>query len=292
MSKIFYITIIIILFTYQFSWSQCHPNDWIALNQLYEQTDGNNWISKTNWTIVGGETPPSNCNLSLLEGITLNDNNRVGGIELPENNLVGTIPPEIGQLQELDEMQLTDNNLSGTLPAAIGQLQNLATLELDNNNLSGGLPPEIGTLLSLEVLSLSNNNFSGTIPTEYSNLNALSDLFLDNNQLSGCFDEGLSALCNQFYYYDTVNIDAGNNFDATWTNFCNLSEGQCSNCAETIQLSSISNTNQTYRADNMIVSTETINANITYAAGNLVVLDIGFNVSTAFDFGIFISSCN
>lgn len=274
MSKIFCLTIFIAIFNYQFSWSQCHPNDWIALNKLYEQTDGDNWTIKTNWTIVGGLTPPSNCNLSLLEGITLNENNRVSGIELPENNLVGTIPTEIGQLLELDEMQLTDNNLSGTLSAEIGLLQNLATLELDNNNFSGVLPAEIGSLPNLEVLSLSNNNFNGTIPAEYGNLSALSDLFLSNNQLSGCFDEGLSALCEQFYYYDNIDITTGNNFDATWTDFCVSSEGQCSNCIETIVLN------------------ETIGANVAYRAGSFILLDINFCVSATFDFDALIIECN
>lgn len=289
MSKIFYLTAFIAIFNCQLSMSQCHPNDWIALNQLYEQTDGDNWTIKTNWTIVGGEIPPSNCNLSLLEGITLNESNRVSGIELSDNNLVGTIPTEIGLLLELDEMQLTDNSLSGNLPAEIGLLQNLATLELENNNLSGVLPPEIGNLIKLEFLSLNNNNLTGAIPSEFGNLIVLSDLLLNNNQLSGCFDEDLSALCD---YYNNIDVTTGNNFDATWANFCSLSEGQCSNCVDALTLSSGSNSNQTYQAGQSITSTETIGANITYRAGSFIWLDDNFCASAAFDFSVLINECN
>ena len=84
--------------------SQCHIDDWTALKALYESTDGDNWTDKTDWQQILGWVPASNCDLSLLYGISLDENGRVTCIDFDGifdcdwsesyvgNNLVGTIP--------------------------------------------------------------------------------------------------------------------------------------------------------------------------------------------------------
>jgi len=54
------------------------------------------------------------------------------------------LPPEIGQLHQLQLLNLEKNELS-SLPAEIGQLQQLQKLFLGKNQLKS-LPPEIGQL--------------------------------------------------------------------------------------------------------------------------------------------------
>jgi len=287
--KIYLICIISMLYC-EYTMSQCDSNDWAALKSFYQSTDGNNWIDNSNWIMVSGAIPPQNCNLGDMSGIILNKENRVSGIELPENNLNGTIPSEIAQLSKLDEVVLSGNNLSGSLPPEIGQLKNLVVLEIDNNNVSGALPPSIGTLSELESLILNDNDLSGTIPPEYGNLGSLSDLYLSGNQLSGCFDENLSTICEQLYYYD--NITAGNNFDAAWTDFCTTSAGQCSSCVGDLTLSANTNSNQTYQASQSITSTATISAQVTYNAGDFILLEKGFCTLAMFDFDVKIEGCN
>jgi len=280
---------LIILFC-KFSIAQCDLNDWSALKAFYQATNGNNWTDNSNWNIVNGTMHPQNCHLNDMAGIILNENNRVSGIELPDNNLSGNIPPEIAQLSKLDEVVLSDNNLNGIIPPEIGQLKNLVVLELGNNDLSGMLPPEIGTLSDLESLILNDNNLSGTIPPEYGNLGSLSDLYLSSNQLSGCFDENLSTICEQLYYYD--NITEGNNLDAAWTNFCDTSAGQCSSCIVDLTLSANTNSDQTYQASQSITSTATINARVTYNAGSFILLDTSFCALAIYDFDVNIEGCN
>src|SRR5437762_2135570 len=81
---------------------------------------------------------------------------RLGKIGLSE------LPPEIGQLTNLQWLYLGSNQLS-ELPPEIGQLTNLQWLSLGSNRLSE-LPPEIGQLTNLQLLSLGSNRLSELPP--------------------------------------------------------------------------------------------------------------------------------
>ncbi|WP_353931895.1 COR domain-containing protein [Okeanomitos corallinicola TIOX110] len=92
-----------------------------------------------------------------------------------------TLPAEIGQLSNLNELDLSNNQLT-TLPAVIGQLSNLSWLDLSNNQLTT-LPAVIGQLSHLNQLYLSDNQLT-TLPAEIGQLSHLSWLDLSNNQLT------------------------------------------------------------------------------------------------------------
>lgn len=72
------------------------------------------------------------------------------------------LPPEIGQLTQLEMLNLLDNQLS-SLPASIGQLTQLKTLKLSGNPISS-LPPEIGQLSQLSHLYLRGSQLSSLPP--------------------------------------------------------------------------------------------------------------------------------
>ena len=91
------------------------------------------------------------------------------------------IPPEIGQLQQLQKLSLSDNQLT-QIPPEIGQLQQLQYLCLYNNQITQ-LPPEIGQLRQLRYLGLSNNQLT-QIPLEIGQLQQLQKLYLHNNRLT------------------------------------------------------------------------------------------------------------
>ena len=63
------------------------------------------------------------------------------------------------------ELNLHNNGLTGTLPPEIFELINLTYLNLSNNELTGSIPSEIGNLVNLTSLSLYSNQISGEIPT-------------------------------------------------------------------------------------------------------------------------------
>ena len=110
------------------------------------------------------------------------------------NNLTGQIPPELGNLQRLEEFWLSGNDLTGPIPPELGQLQILTSLELGWNNLSGPIPPEIGQLQYLRRLELTNNNkLAGPLPDTFTSLAALTDLYTSNTQLCAPTDAAFQA---------------------------------------------------------------------------------------------------
>ena len=78
--------------------------------------------------------------------------------------MTGSIPAELGRLENLVSMDLHDNLLEGALPAELSGLAKLHYLYLHNNNLTGEIPEELGDLYSLIRISLYGNEFSGPVP--------------------------------------------------------------------------------------------------------------------------------
>ena len=117
-------------------------------------------------------------------------------LELWGNQLTGEIPPEIGNLINLEILFLHGNHLTGEIPSEIGNLINLEFLFLNNNQLSGEIPSELGNLTNLEYFYLFYNQLTGEIPRELGNLINLKWLFLDNNQLTGEIPLEIASLTN------------------------------------------------------------------------------------------------
>ena len=93
-------------------------------------------------------------------------------LDLSNNDLSGGIPPWLGDFSSLRELNLGNNELTGSIPPGLGDLYDLQRLDLSNNSLVGNIPPELGSgiLRSLKVLNLAHNDLSGSIPPELSNL--------------------------------------------------------------------------------------------------------------------------
>jgi Leucine-rich repeat (LRR) protein len=113
--------------------------------------------------------PPEIGNLTNLEVLYL------------QNNQLTSVPPEIGKLTNLVSLYLLENQLT-SLPPEIGNLTNLEVLCLQNNQLTS-VPPEIGKLTSLRDLELQNNQLT-SVPPEIGNLTNLKILQLEHNQLT------------------------------------------------------------------------------------------------------------
>ncbi|KAL3785787.1 hypothetical protein HJC23_007343 [Cyclotella cryptica] len=109
-----------------------------------------------------------------------------GSLE-PALYLEGTLPPEIGNLNQLTNLDLQSNFLSGTLPSEIGNLNELTVLFLGSNQFRGSVPSELGNLNELIYLDLGYNMFSGSLPSELGLLKELTTLNLESNQFTGTF---------------------------------------------------------------------------------------------------------
>ncbi len=172
--------------------AQCISQDeFDALIALYNSTGGDNWTNNSGWDVNASACDVTND----WYGITI-EGGEVTYLYLQNNNLTGSIPPEIGNLTGLIRFYLYGNNLSGSIPPEIGLLSNLDYLRLESNQLSGSIPSEIGTLSVLRVLQLSNNNLSGEIPIEFYSLTELTGVQMYNNSLSGGISPLIGNLSN------------------------------------------------------------------------------------------------
>lgn len=214
----------------------CDPvSDSLALIALYDFTNGANWINTWNFnepmnTWYGVVVNSEGCvtcldldgNADCLSSSAMG-NNLMGNIpselgnmndleilNLNSNSLVGDIPAEIGDLSNLVKLDLSNNQISGSLPSTISNLNNLELLNISTNNLIGTIPPELGNLINLELLSLADNLLSGAIPVELGNLSNLNKLFLSGNILSGSIPTELGNLTSLSELYLHFNELSGN----------------------------------------------------------------------------------
>ena len=148
-----------------------------VLIAFYHATGGPNWEHNETWL--------SKAPIRDWPGVTTDNTGRVVVIYLPDNNLVGRIPPELGLLTALKRLSLDGNRLSGSIPPELGQLTNLKQLWLFDNRLTGTIPPELGRLTNLDQLLLCDNRLTGGIPAELGQLSNMIQLEICFNQITG-----------------------------------------------------------------------------------------------------------
>lgn len=104
---------------------------------------------------------------------------------IPSNmNLMGSIPPQIGNLNLLRLIELRNNTFQGSILQQIGRLFPLMFL-LGSNSLSGQIPTNLSNCSNLRLLYLSNNLLMGTIPQELgTSLRLMYYLVFSNNSLT------------------------------------------------------------------------------------------------------------
>jgi gliding motility-associated-like protein len=199
MKPLFFLLLLFLTFAARANTTACDPQDSLALVALYNSTNGINWTSKTNWLV----TPVSN-----WQGIKV-VNGRVTEINLSNNNLTGSLPPELSNLSLLTSLKLYSNAITGPIPSKISQLTSLTTLYLYSNRLTGYIPPELGTISSLVDLQLYSNSLTGSIPSNLGNLQNLTTLYLHYNQLTGSIPTELGNLTKLKLLYLNNNLLSG-----------------------------------------------------------------------------------
>ena len=161
------------------------------LSAFYTATDGDNWTKNDGWDITRVPTVEE---LVDWIGVGLNEGLLVK-LSMEENNLRGTLAPELGDLRSLLTLALHRNEgLTGSIPLEFGNLAQLRTLWLAHNSLTGSIPPELGNLEQLHILYLNDNFLTGSIPPELGNLAQLQNLWLNHNSLTGLIPPALGNL--------------------------------------------------------------------------------------------------
>ena len=151
-------------------------SDKVVIQELYECTNGVHWHNYSGWG--------TGAHVKSWFGVTVDDEDRIIGLELRDNDLNGPLPSNIGRLKKLRWLLLGNNrNLTGTIPRELTLLRELRQLDLHNcSNLSGEIPMDIGNnLTKLVHLSFHNcKSLAGPLPDSFGKLVNLQELDLYN----------------------------------------------------------------------------------------------------------------
>ena len=170
------------------------------LEKFYHQNGGQNWKNSENWL-------DANKDYCDWFGITCHDSFLVDSILLGSNNVEGTPPKELFELENLQWLWLYSNpvnfnfdgiekatkltsllidSTSTTSIEGVGKAESLTELDFRFNSIGGKIPEdEFSNLKNLVSLSLSDNMFSGTLPTSLNEMKDLKKLRLGNNRFTG-----------------------------------------------------------------------------------------------------------
>ncbi|XP_008225908.1 PREDICTED: LRR receptor-like serine/threonine-protein kinase GSO1 [Prunus mume] len=110
---------------------------------------------------------------------------RLRDLDVSENNLSGTIPLSICNMQEMSRISLRNNQLLGEFPQRWSLWSVIQLIDVSHNNLSGSIPNSMAIPSSLMVFKANNNNFSGEIPLFFQNCTSLVLLNLGGNKFTG-----------------------------------------------------------------------------------------------------------
>ena len=169
---------------------ECEPlSEREILEIFYDATGGPSWTNNDNWL--------TDAPLRDWYGLGVDEDERVVGLRLVDNNLTGAIPAEIGDLASLEDLDLGWNRINGPIPPELGNLANLTWLTLGGFDMTlSPIPPELGKLASLELLDLYGATLSGPIPPELGSLARLERLLLGETELTGTIPPELGNLAN------------------------------------------------------------------------------------------------
>jgi RHS repeat-associated protein len=185
------------------------PDDveFAVLKAIYDNLGGASWTTKTNWPVSGSwPTSATNAQFGTWYGVTVT-NGDITRIALGNNNLIGTIPSEIGSLQAMNTLNLYNNRgISGSIPSSIGQISTLQYVYLYTCNLTGTIPSSLFDIAGLQWVNLGDNKLSGSIPANIGNATALTYIGFHANDLTGSIPLSICNLVNlnSLYLYENV----------------------------------------------------------------------------------------
>jgi hypothetical protein len=185
------LTLILTLSRPMDSYAWVREQDSLILVELYNATNGNNWLHNENWLIT---------QVRWWYGVTLWNDTTVQWIELPNNNMNGYISNLLCQLPFLWYIDFSGNSLSGEIPSCIGEMPVFRSLVLNDNHLSGQLPESLGLACDngfFEIL-IRNNEFTGHFPDTIIKGDYLSILDIRGNKFSSIAHTN-STLFHAFY---------------------------------------------------------------------------------------------
>ena len=193
--------------------------DYLALKEFYRTTNGGNWTNNTGWDTTYTANQVTRSIIDQFYGVVLyNGLDRVKALRLQNNNLIGTLPDKIGEIDSLMWLRLDQNSISGSIPSSLGNLTRLDNLGLSSNNLTGTLPLKLFDCRKLTFLELKNNAITGSIPADIYKLSELVRLDLRNNRFTGPITSHIGNLTS------LVDLELGNCYGGQGEQHCGSNE--------------------------------------------------------------------
>ena len=167
-----------------------------AIAVFYYATNGQGWINQYNFLSDSSVCDWHDESSTFHFGVRFcTDDGSVTMLQLPSNNLEGSLPTILGLLSNLSSLDLPDNLVKGTIPSEIFKLSALSgRLDLSYNRLTGTIPEPIGSLTDLNELLLQYNRLDGTIPDGILALTSLTSINLGTNLLIGSIPGNIGSL--------------------------------------------------------------------------------------------------
>jgi hypothetical protein len=171
--------------------------DSLALVALYNSTNGPEWTNNANWL-----TGP----VDTWYGITV-ENERVTWLHLENNNLSGQIPPEIGNLFNLQDLVISNNELI-YLPSLMS-LPYLDNLTINYNKLSfEDIEPNLGVASTSFIYSPQDSVGESQYITTFEGDNAILNVIVGgNHNLYQWFKDGEILAGEQTNTLEITNTD-------------------------------------------------------------------------------------
>jgi hypothetical protein len=109
---------------------------------------------------------------------------KLASMNVAQNHFRGTLPDELGTLNDLELLDLSSNELDGTIAASIGKLTRVKTIYFQQNWFVGTVPGSIASLPSLQTANFASNNLTGTLPASFWTNPSLKSLSFKSNKLT------------------------------------------------------------------------------------------------------------
>lgn len=105
-----------------------------------------------------------------------------------------------------EALALFNMDLVGQIPSEFGNLQNLKILKVENNNLDGDVPTELYSITSLEVLGVAGNaNLTGTL-IGIQGLPNLKELYIGDTNMTGPIPNAIAGTSLEIFLAPNANL--------------------------------------------------------------------------------------
>ncbi len=199
--------------------------DSLALVDLYNATNPGDtaWVNADGWLSAP---------LDQWNGVSLGPDGRVVEVWLADNNLTGTLPESLKNLDSLKRFYFWNNpelsgnlfdflinypalervsahdcNFTGTILPDVFH-PGLLEIRVFNNQLTGEIPIEISNSPLMDQFNVSGNLLTGTIPTSIGELKNVIELNLSGNEITGGLPLEIGLMDSlKFLFLENMNLE-------------------------------------------------------------------------------------